>query len=587
MKQWALVSFILVVNGFLFATEKGEFPSSWKQVQPIYGSISQTQSIVFPESESVELFESVLLIKNNLYFQTKNKEKEISIFYLHLPTGEWKKKNWDKGKIFGWTECGESLLIQTKQKLYELDAENWNVKKESTFSSKSSNWKDIVCIEKQLYRLGKDQLEVYDLETLEPKPEISLPMKSVQRIVKRNENEILLYSSFSGNNTQLFSIKDKTTIKDWKFPTNHRALFKLVSISPDRYFIYDPITKIVGEWLLFDDHLFSVSEGLEIRADEKAVRFSPLHSKLEYQLEVTAKSEIPETSYHVVIPKKETYAQTLREETFHSPSLFGLDETGNRTLTLTLPAMKEGESKVLNVYKGNLTRYKIHWKLDPNLTVNREDVTSKYPNELRDDWFVKLEDPIVVEKRNELFQDKTSVKEILLETAKYVSSIPYKSGKFESAPYVIQKNNGGCTEHSYVTMSLLRGIGIPSRLVWNYLPTESSDVMSLNHKYVEVWVDGYGWIPMEPLAPPRSKPGVSYARHLVFAVLSTPKHPKILAGDRLVQLSKESFPQSKKLQMKLSILKQDVGEKEEESLELQPSQKGNRVIFSGEDLVVP
>lgn len=177
--------------------------------------------------------------------------------------------------------------------------------------------------------------------------------------------------------------------------------------------------------------------------------------------------------------------------------------------------------------------------------------------------------------------------EILSETAKYVSSIPYQSGKFEAAPYVILKNNGGCTEHSYVTMSLLRGMGIPTRLVWNYLPTESSSEMSFNHKYVEVWVDGLGWIPLEPLAPPKSKPGVTHARHLVFAVLPKPTHPKIVGGDRLVQIAKDQIPLGKQLKMKLTILKKETGDRLEEEIGIQPNRIRTRAIQAGEDLVVP
>lgn len=587
MKQWILVFLFCIGSGLLFAKEKGEFLSEWNQVQPKYTVVSNGSTIGFPESESVELFESLLQIENSLYFQTKSKDKQVSIYEFELLTGKWNLKPWDKGKVLGWTECKGQIFIQTKSLLYALEKGTWNVQKEIPIPAKSSSWRDIVCSENQLYRLEKDQLEVVDLNSLERKPSLPLPMKSVQRIVKRKEGEILLYSSFSGNTIQLYSLSNQTKLKEWKIPTNHRALFKFTVLEPDRVLVFDPMTKIYGEWILFDDQFFSVNDGIETRSDAKAVRFSPIRSRLSYQVELLAKETIPETNIHIVLPKKDTYGQTLREETFTSPSQFGLDETGNRTLTISVPAMKEGETKRLTVYQGNLTRYKIHWKLSPELLVNREKAESQFPNEMLDGWFLKIDDPMVVSKRTELFQDKTSVKEILMETSKYVSSIPYKSGKFEAAPKVIEKNNGGCTEHSYVTMSLLRGIGMPTRLVWNYLPTESSDTMHLNHKYVEVWVDGYGWMPMEPLAPPRSKPGVTYARHLVFAVLPTPNHPKILGGDRLFQLSKESWAHRNSLQMKLKILKEEGEEGKEEDEEYQPSQKQNRSILSGEDIIVP
>ncbi|XDD47816.1 transglutaminase-like domain-containing protein [Leptospira sp. WS39.C2] len=584
MKLWILSIIFVLGTGSLYAKEKGEFPSEWVLQKTTF---SYPSNFEFPEEGSVELFESTLYFQNSLYFQIKNKEKKNSIYQYDLQTGTFQKKLWEKGRILGWTECKNQFLIQTKQKLYFVEPITWNVINESTVPSISPQWRDMVCANQKLYRLDNDQLQVLDMETWEVKSILPLPMKSVQRIVKHEDMEILLYSSFSGNMVKNFSIDEGNTKGEWKVKTNHRALFKLIHISSDRFLVFDPITKIYGEFYLFDDQLIPMAERLEKRSDGKAVRFSPIESNLQYQLEIQANEEIPETNIHVVLPKKDTYAQSLKEETFYSPSSFSLDETGNRTLTIPLAKMKKGESKTIKVYNGNLTRYKIHWKLDPNITLNREENESKFPNELRDDWFVKLNDLVVIEKSKELYEENLTLKKILEQTSKYTSSIPYKSGKFEPAPKVIEKNNGGCTEHSYVTMALLRGLGIPTRLIWNYLPTETSKEMSLNHKYVEVWIEGYGWIPMEPLAPPKSKPGVSHARHLVFAVLPTPTHPKILGGDRLVQFTKESFHLRKNLSLKLTILKDEKGEREEETIGLQPGQKQNRTIVSGEDLVVP
>ncbi|PKA27287.1 transglutaminase-like domain-containing protein [Leptospira levettii] len=584
MKHWILGFLIVFTSGSLLAMERGEVPFEWKQIGANY---EYDPNFSFPDAESVELFESLLQVKSQLYFQTKNKDKEFHLYQYDLPTKKITPISWDKGRVLGWALCSGSVYVQTKQKLYAVSLDSFVIQKEYNLTSKSNGWKDFVCVKDKMFRSDKDQLEVLDVNSFEKISELPLPMKSVQRIIKHSDSEILLVSSFAGNTIQVFSLEEGTTTKEWKFPTNHRALFKMVSLGSDRFLIFDPITKIYGEWFFFDEHFFPIGDGLFMRSDEKAVRFSPIKSNLEYQLDLTSMSDIPESNFHVILPKKDTYAQELREESFYSPSTFSLDDFGNRTLTVKVPPMKEGESKVISVYRGKLTRYKIHWKLGPGLIVNREENESKHPNELRDDWFVKLEDPIVVTKRNELFQDKTSIKELLMETSQYVSSIPYKSGKFESAPNVIQKNNGGCTEHSYVTMSLLRGKGIPARLVWNYLPTETSIEMSFNHKYVEVWIDGYGWIPMEPLSPPKSKPGVTYARHLVFAVLPTPTHPKISGGDRLVQLTKDQLSLGKKIKMKLSILKQGEGETSEESLEIQPNQMRNRAIQSGEEVVVP
>lgn len=101
----------------------------------------------------------------------------------------------------------------------------------------------------------------------------------------------------------------------------------------------------------------------------------------------------------------------------------------------------------------------------------------------------------------------------------YSASIPYKSGNFNSAPIAITRNNGGCPEHAYITMALLRSSGIPARLVWNHLPSESETSIDLNHKFVEAWLPDLGWIPIKHYPPLAQKPDRFFQNHLYLPIL--------------------------------------------------------------------
>lgn len=92
---------------------------------------------------------------------------------------------------------------------------------------------------------------------------------------------------------------------------------------------------------------------------------------------------------------------------------------------------------------------------------------------------------------------------------------------------------------------------------------------------------------MEPLAPPKSKPGITYARHVVFAGLSGTSHPKIDGGDRLVQLSKDQLGLAKKIKFKLVVAKMDTEKGIENTDEKVILPKTIRALNSGEELVVP
>ncbi|TGK86945.1 transglutaminase domain-containing protein [Leptospira noumeaensis] len=580
---WILLFFSFFSSAV--AVSVGEVPISWKEIRSKYNWKTNPS---FPESESVDLFESVLYTDGRLFFQTKDSTKQSSILIWNLESGESKKFPWDGGRVTGWTECSGKILIQTTKTLWDLDAKTLVVNRKLPWPNNGKSWQDIVCLDHKIYRLVSEQLEVYDLESGELESKIPVPFSSVQRITKRGESDILFLSSFWGNTIQVFSPKDPTNKKEWKFPVNHRALFKLVTLSEDHFLIFDPITKIYGEWMVFENSILPLLTPVEVADGLRAYRFSPIQNKIQYQFQLTALIDVPETKYQLVLPKQNTSSQNLKDEVIHPSAVEEVDGAGNRSLVLTFPPLKAGDTRDISVYEAILTRYKIHWNLNPNLTLSKNQNQNGMESYLLDDWFLKLNEDVVVQKRNTLFQENTNLKQILTKTQEYVSSIPYKSGSFEPAPKVIEKNNGGCTEHSYVTMALLRGMGIPSRLVWNYLPTESSKEITFNHKFVEVWVEGLGWIPMEPLAAPRSKPGVTYARHVVFAGLPGTNHPKIAGGDRLVQLSKDQLDLNKKIKFKLVVVKNDSTNDEIDGTEEKViPQKTNRALNSGEEMVVP
>ena len=64
---------------------------------------------------------------------------------------------------------------------------------------------------------------------------------------------------------------------------------------------------------------------------------------------------------------------------------------------------------------------------------------------------------------------------------------------------ILGNMHGGCTEHSYVQIAMLRLSGLPARFNWNAFPDHEKQELDFNHKHAEVWFPESGWIPLEPL----------------------------------------------------------------------------------------
>lgn len=75
---------------------------------------------------------------------------------------------------------------------------------------------------------------------------------------------------------------------------------------------------------------------------------------------------------------------------------------------------------------------------------------------------------------------------------------------YAPATATLETRQGDCTEHSVLTSALLKANGIPTRLadgvIW-------FDARLGYHEWVEVWLDGEGWVPVDPtFGEPRAGP---------------------------------------------------------------------------------
>lgn len=98
------------------------------------------------------------------------------------------------------------------------------------------------------------------------------------------------------------------------------------------------------------------------------------------------------------------------------------------------------------------------------------------------------------------------------------------TGGWNTAPTVLARGNGSCSEYSFVYISMCRAAGIPARYVGAI--TERGDRVSMDdvfHRWVEIYLPNYGWVPVDPSGGDQSSPAnqANYIGHVSNRFLIT------------------------------------------------------------------
>ena len=72
-------------------------------------------------------------------------------------------------------------------------------------------------------------------------------------------------------------------------------------------------------------------------------------------------------------------------------------------------------------------------------------------------------------------------------------------GGWNVAPAVLKRGNGSCSEYTFVYIAMCRAAGLPARYAGAIVVrNDDASYDDVFHRWVEVYLPGYGWIPVDP-----------------------------------------------------------------------------------------
>jgi len=124
---------------------------------------------------------------------------------------------------------------------------------------------------------------------------------------------------------------------------------------------------------------------------------------------------------------------------------------------------------------------------------------SKYMTD--DPYIQKLAKEIVGDEKNPYWMARRIFNHVR-------NNLEYKlEGGWNVAPLVLQRGTGSCSEYTFSFISLCRAAGLPARYVGSLVVRgDDASMDEYFHRWPEVYLPGYGWIPMDPQGGDKPSP---------------------------------------------------------------------------------
>jgi transglutaminase-like putative cysteine protease/sugar lactone lactonase YvrE len=185
------------------------------------------------------------------------------------------------------------------------------------------------------------------------------------------------------------------------------------------------------------------------------------------------------------------------------------DQWGQKATRFHIADLKSGESKEIKMVSA-ITTYDVRYFIYPDkvgeLSAIPDTIKNKY---LANNEKFKYDDPIITNALKEATGNETNPYWIARKIYIYIIDHMFYEmvGGWNTAPTVLKRGSGSCSEYSFVYISMCRAAGLPARYVGSVVVRgDDASMDDVFHRWVEVYMPGYGWIPIDPSGGDKASP---------------------------------------------------------------------------------
>lgn len=246
------------------------------------------------------------------------------------------------------------------------------------------------------------------------------------------------------------------------------------------------------------NYLFIQASGQHIYASQRKIRQCNIHTGIPQLWSGLVKN----IELYIAIPENKDNQKLQGEPTFSvKPEKILVDSSGQKFASFRIPELKASEPLEIAM-KTKVKNYEINYFVYPekvgSLKEIPEEIIKKYLTN-GDKYDYKNE--IIQKAVKEAVGKETNPYWIAHKIYKYIMErMEYElSGGWNPAPLVLQRGTGSCSEYTFVYIAMSRAAGLPVRYVGSVVVRgDDASMDDVFHRWVEVYLPNYGWIPVDP-----------------------------------------------------------------------------------------
>ncbi|HOB77831.1 MAG: transglutaminase domain-containing protein [Bacteroidales bacterium] len=259
-----------------------------------------------------------------------------------------------------------------------------------------------------------------------------------------------------------------------------------------------------GNYLWLVDSQTDSLYQMKIRDDDKLIKTKSRTAKLVFTQSAMnfGPGKVNTLDFYFAIPQSMDNQEILGEVQFSTkPTKILTDKWGQKIAHFHYDNVSAGTKVQIEMYVDAImydTRYFIY----PEKVGTLNDIPEKLKKiYLVDDEKYDITHPTIQKAVQEAIGNELNVYKIVKNIYHYLHDKLYyeRAGGWNTAPTVLERGNGSCSEYTFVFIAMCRAAGVPARYVGSVVERgEAASMDEVFHRWVEVYLPNYGWIPVDP-----------------------------------------------------------------------------------------